>query len=119
MGKQNLEQIRAKNALNVKIERKESDSKAIAKKVPSMIIENGLIATAAFACESNVKGYRSVFENGIIKHLADKDVGLFTKENMTLEEFIEYLTGEVVSSAQLRVITAEVMAYLNYLRRFA
>ena len=111
----NLEQIRAKNALNVMIDRDEKDSKSIAKKIPAMILENGLIATAAFAEESNVRGYRSVFENGIIKHL--EDIDLLPGNQDKLKGFIEDLT--TVDSAGLRVITAETMAYLNYLRRFA
>ena len=114
---QNLEQVRAKNAMDVKIEREEKDSKSIAKKVPTMILENGLIGAAAFALESNVKGYRCVFENGIIKHLADKDISLLPGTNTSLEGFIRDLTA--ISSAKLRMVTAEVLAYMNYLRRFA
>ena len=113
----NLEQTRAKNALEVKIEREEKDSKSIAKKVPAMIMNNGLIGAAAFAKESNVKGYRCVFENGIIRHLCDKDIQLLQEKKYNLEGFIAELTN--VSSTKLRIITAEVMAYLNYLRRFA
>ena len=113
----NLEQIRANNALGVKIERDEKDSKSIAKKVPAMIMNNGLIGAAAFAQESNVEGYQCVFENGIIKHLRDKDIQLIQCKSCDIGEFIAELTK--VSSTKLRVITAEVMAYLNYLRRFA
>lgn len=111
----NLEQIRAKNAMDVEIERNEKDSKSIAKKVPTMILENGILAAAAFALESNVKGYRSVFENGIIPHL--RDIGDLPDEQTDLRGFISYLTG--CDSNVLRRITSEIMAYLNYLRRFA
>jgi CRISPR/Cas system CMR-associated protein Cmr5 small subunit len=111
----NLEQIRAKNAMNVEIDRNEKDSKSIAKKVPTMILENGLLAAAAFALESNVKGYRSVFENGIIPHLGEVDK--LPGEHTDLQGFISDLT--VCDSSVLRRITSEIMAYLNYLRRFA
>lgn len=113
----NLEQIRAKNAMNVEIDRNEKDSKSIAKKVPTMILENGLLATATFALESKVKGYRSVFENGIIPHLKDKDIDELPGEHTDLRGFIGDLTAR--DSTVLRRITSEIMAYLNYLRRFA
>lgn len=112
----NLEQIRAANALNVKIEKdSDNDSNSIAKKVPSMIIENGLLATAAFSFESNKKGYKSVFENGIIPHLAS--LNRLPGSSKDLEEFIADLSK--IESSRLRAITSETMAYLNYLRRFA
>lgn len=112
----NLDQIRAANAINVKIARKPGDSKAIAKKVPTMIMENGLIATAAFALESNVDGYECVFVNGIIPHL--KSLRMLPGQRL---EDLRGFTSDLcdVESAELRVITSESLAYLNYLRRFA
>ena len=111
----NLEQIRAKNALNVEISHDAGDSKNIAKKVPTMIMENGIIGAAAFAKESNVKGYASVFENGIIPHL--ESINGLPGKNTKLEGFIEYLCN--ANSSKLRQVTAEAIAYLSYLRRFA
>lgn len=123
----NLNQIRAANSINITIKKDKEDSKTIAKKVPAMIIENGLIATAAFAIESNKSGYKSVFEDAIIPHLQhnliaivpnqtkdEKDNSFYIKD---LDSFIKYLT--LVDSAILRLITSETLQYLNYLRRFA
>jgi CRISPR/Cas system CMR-associated protein Cmr5 small subunit len=115
----NLEQIRAKNALAAarSIGGGKNDGENIAKKVPTMIRENGILGAAAFAAETG-KGYESVF-NAIIAHLADphiKKIGAAC----SLQDFVAWLAGhESVTAARLRAITAETMAYLNYLRRFA
>lgn len=112
----NFEQIRAKNALEAKdkISAGAGGGDSVAKKVPVMILDNGLIAAAAFALETGV-GYQDVFA-AVIRHLADKEIGLLTSP-VSLEEFIARLVS--IDSDSLRLITAETMAYLNYLRRFA
>ena len=111
----NLDQIRAKNALAsaTSIEGGVNDGKNIAKKVPTMIMENGIIAAAAFAVETG-KGYETVF-NAIITHLVDVQ---YLNRSVTLTEFITWLAG-TADSSRLRQITAESIAYLSYLRRFA
>jgi len=114
----NLEQIRAKNAL----EAAENDfykfsgpgGGDIVKKVPTMIMENGLLAAMAFAVEDkNKSGYVDVFK-ACLEHLKDvKDV----KEVKEVKEYLSDLTTK--DSSELRAVTSEIMAYLNYLRRFA
>ncbi len=114
----NLEQIRAKNALAAAergIGGGKNAGKAVAKKVPTMIMANGIIAAAAFANEV-AAGYEDVFR-AIITHLADENVKLL-KQEISLKQFIKKLTDEV-NSSELRHITTEAIAYLNYLRRFA
>lgn len=151
----NFEQIRAKNALNVaravvaEIERSDSKEKkreeeeksfsSACKKVPTMVLDNGILAAAAFALEKNGK-YADVFA-AVVAHLADPEIALLDeprpqgdgdkvnladpeialldeqRKQLKLENFIDHLAG--VSSDELRRITAEAMAYLNYLRRFA
>jgi len=108
----NLEQIRAKNALNavVKYNFKGKNDGEVAKKVPTMILENGILATATFARESK-GGYESVF-HAIIDHL--KNINMMPQNEMKI---IEWLV--VNDSSHLRSVTAEIMAYLSYLRRFA
>lgn len=110
----NFEQIRAKNALSRKIGTGTGGGDSVAKKVPVMIRDNGIIAAAAFALETKA-GYEDVF-NAVIAHLADQDIKLLNTK-MQLNAFIDYLVS--VDSDSLRAITAETMAYLNYLRRFA
>lgn len=113
----NYEQIRAKNALDAanRLDFGGQEGGDVVKKIPTLIIDNGLLATCAFA-EDKGEGHKNVFK-AIIEHLADKDIGLLESE-MKIEDFIRYLSNEVESD-QLRQITAETMAYLNYLRRFA
>ncbi len=109
----NLEQIRAKNALEAakeKISGKEGGE--VAKKVPTMILENGILAAATFARETG-KGYDKVF-HAIITHLKDENIGIMPKDKMKI---IDWLV--TVDSSKLRAVTAETMAYLSYLRRFA
>ncbi len=109
---QNLDQIRALNAIKVKIGGGTDGGANIAKKVPAMIRENGFIAAMAFAKETGA-GYKDVF-NAIILHLHD------IKQNHGLpDNFDGFLAGLCSKdSAVLRAVTAEAMAYLNYLRRF-
>lgn len=118
----NFEQIRAKNALEWKdkIGGRKDGGDSVAKKVPVMILDNGIIAAAAFALEKGV-GYENVF-NAVINHLADIDHPADREivplsSSMSLKDFISHLVN--CSSNELRLITAETMAYLNYLRRFA
>jgi len=113
----NLDQIRAKNALVAapNIGGGKNEGKTVAKKVPTMIMENGIIAAAAFALETG-KGYEDVF-NAIIKHLSDPEIQVI-KNNCELKNFIVWLT-DTADSARLRQITTESIAYLSYLRRFA
>jgi CRISPR/Cas system CMR-associated protein Cmr5 small subunit len=109
---QNLDQIRAKNALDVKIGSGTGGGLAIAKKIPTMIRENGFIAAMSFAKETGA-GYADVF-NAIIRHL--HSVG---QAHGLPNNFDGFLTDLCVKdSAVLRAVTVEAMAYLNYLRRF-
>jgi len=117
----NLEQIRARNALawREKIGTGKNDGRAIAKKVPTMIRENGLLAALAFACEQgDGSGHYNVFE-AIIAHLSCQEVAKL-KQGCTPDQLAEFLAAsETVSATRLRDITSETMAFLNYLRRFA
>ena len=111
----NLEQIRATNALEAakNIGTGPNEGKNIAKKVPTQIRNNGLLGAAAFAQDSE-KGYPDVMK-AIIDHLRHNDIELTKAAG--IKEFITEI-GQA-DSTQLRVVTAEAMAYLNYLRRFA
>ena len=122
----NLEQIRARNALrctqDVTYSGKESGQ--VAKKVPALIREHGLLGTLAFSLEK--KGSRGDFANDGIKrvldtvatHLSCKEVNYLPEKVSDAEKWIEFLTEEA-SSMQLREQTAEAMQYLSYFRRFA
>ncbi len=106
----NLEQIRAKNALaaapGIGSGREGGE---VAKKVPTMIRDNGILATAAFAKEKR-EGYETVF-HAVIIHL--KDIGMMPQDETRI---LNWLPEQ--NSAKLRAVTTESLAYLNYLRRF-
>ena len=112
----NLEQIRAKNAYAARDEigTGKEGGRAVAKKVPAMIVANGFIGALAFAIEDN-GGYLTVFK-AIIGHLHDAHLncGIGATEPGS---FLDELCGRDADT--LRAVTAESLAYLNYLRRFA
>lgn len=116
----NLEQIRAKNAFEAANNKAKYEfagvngGKAVAKKIPTQIRENGFLGAMAFAIETG-KGYKAVFE-AIIEHLADVKCNFGIAETAP-ENFFRELSQK--DADVLRTVTAEAMAYLNYLRRFA
>lgn len=117
----NLAQLRALHAKDWAnhVKSGEGGSRAIAKKVPAQIIQNGLLGAFAFALEGN-EGHLSVFK-GVINHLSlikneGFDLGIVKLDSNKPEEFFQELCAE--SADVLRAITSETMEYLNYLRRF-
>ncbi|MFO7936837.1 MAG: type III-B CRISPR module-associated protein Cmr5 [Kiritimatiellia bacterium] len=122
---QNLDQIRACNAYNST--RGETFSgKAggeVAKKIPALIIEHGLLATLAFALENNSKGkgvnsgHEAVLDT-VAQHLSSKGIERLPAGIRTAEKWFEFLV-KTANSQQLREQTDEAMNYLSYFRRFA
>ena len=126
MKNKNLEQIRAENAYKATKDAKYAGkgNGEIAKKVPSYIRENGLLATLAFALEKKGKsgdyandGMKRVLD-AVAGHLADSRIARLNASDADSEAWIKYLIAEA-SSDELRDQTAETMAYLSYFRRFA
>lgn len=113
----NLEQIRAKNAYawKDKIGTGNEGGRAVAKKVPAQIMQNGFLGALAFAIENKGSGYENVFR-AILEHLeaAGRSYGLPCND---LQKFLDELCSK--DADVLRTVTAESLAYLNYLRRFA
>jgi CRISPR/Cas system CMR-associated protein Cmr5 small subunit len=111
-----MEQIRAANALSkastIKAGAGEGDPNAVCKKVPTLIINNGLLATAAFAKEGK-EGIQSVI-NAIEAHLQHEEIAIMPIG----KSMMDWLSSEQTDSSTLRRVTAESLAYLNYLRRF-
>lgn len=116
-GKPNLDQVRARNALTSLKERRELGGKEGGDALsgfPALVINNGLMATLAF---SKRQGGGSVaICDAVAAHLASKEVGLLAAGAVTLDALLTNLVG--TGSDQLRLITSETIAYLNYLRRF-
>jgi CRISPR/Cas system CMR-associated protein Cmr5 small subunit len=86
-----------------------------------MIRENGLIGALAFACEKKKDNtykngdYHKVFEQ-ILEHLKDSRVDLVNSPGRRADDLLAHAVQ--ISSAQLRAVTDEAMAYLAFLRRF-
>jgi len=143
----NLEQIRAKNALlaSAKIGTGSDGGRAVAKKVPAQIVQNGFLAALAFAIESVnddkfVRQADFYYQN--TKPKMDKEgkkdpfqgCGYANTFVSVMEDLKEtgrdcgvcggdlkgFLNGLCKKSAdELRTVTDEAICYLNYLRRFA
>ncbi|MFA7172496.1 MAG: type III-B CRISPR module-associated protein Cmr5 [Kiritimatiellia bacterium] len=121
----NLEQIRAKNAWSctqdVTYAGKESGQ--VAKKIPALIREHGVLGTLAFALEKTSKeryandGMKRVLDT-VAMHLASHEIAYLPPEVNDAEKWLKFLT-QSASSSQLREQTAEAMQYLSYFRRFA
>jgi hypothetical protein len=128
---QNLEQIRAKHALNFWNPSQEQPPSArgvnqgdVISKLPSLIMSNGLLATAAFA-KSKGGGHEELI-TAVFRFLSAPDRGVLPappqarQGERELDTFIRLLTdGHDATSTRLQVATAEALAYLGYLKRFA
>ena len=118
----NLEQIRAKHAHEFWQKQNDSDTKGekggdVIRGLGSLIINNGLLATLAFAKDKK-KGYES-FMQEVGRFFCSKGNdgrNLWSDETSKLDTFIEKLTSG--DSLQLQRATAETLAYLSYLKRF-
>jgi CRISPR-associated protein Cmr5 len=110
----NLEQIRAATALNPA----KSLDKAAINKLPAMIINNGLLATTAFCIsDSNGKNRTDMAKalDETAKHLAGR--AILTQGTGDAEAMIKDLSAR--DSYELQRATAEALAFIGYLRRFA
>lgn len=118
-----VEQGRAAKALEYVTKAPKTDEfKSYAKKVPMMIKSHGLAPALAFIKSKNRQAYNTIYAD-IIKWLKDdiKKVApdIHTKvTNNTDTGFIDYLIN-LEDPAVYRAITNEVLAFLNWYRRFA
>lgn len=115
---QNLEQIRARNALNFGNSGTISGDKGgeVIKKVPPLILNHGLLATAAYSFTER-EGWQKVFD-AIARHLADPDVAVLPSSVKDRQTLMDELTKKNTTSETLKHATAEAMAWLQYARRF-
>jgi len=134
---QNLEQLRAAAALafwrdNANANQGDDGGKVV-QKLPALVINNGLLATAAFAkskskTEDNgnyrESNHERILRNVLAVHVAAAlpaalplPVGYLPGERTDLDRAIRALVGG--TSLQLQQATREALAYLGYLKRFA
>ena len=115
----NLEQIRARNALALanKTTLQGKQGGDMIKKVPSLILNHGLLATIAFSYSEKSESWVTLF-GAIAAHLADPEISILPAGSTTRDHLMEHLTGTQTTSELLKRCTAETMAWLAYARRF-
>ena len=115
---QNLEQIRARNALSFAHQGAVSGVNAgeVIKKVAPLIQNHGLLATAAYSFTEK-EGWQRVFD-AIALHLADKDIAVISHTVKDRHGWMTFLTETGTTSETLKLATTEAMAWLTYARRF-
>lgn len=117
---QNLEQIRARNALKFSSEHGRnvtgSQGGEVIKKLAPHILNHGLLATAAYSFTEK-QGWQLTFD-AIARHLADPDVAVLPSSVRDRQTLMDELTKKTTTSEVLKVATAETMAWLQYARRF-
>jgi len=115
----NLEQIRADGALtyvNSGAGTRGKEGGNVLKKLPALIMGNGLMAAGAFGyAQKDGSGWKDCFAH-IAKHLSRPEIGI-VNECDTLDKLMEYLAKKA-DSQTLKLATDETLAWLTYARRF-
>ena len=120
---QNLEQIRAKNALafaQSPVDKRGRDGGEAIKKIPPMIMGNGILAAIAFSIEEKRsgemqrEGFSAIFD-AVASHLSSKEIGIL-EDSDSAQNLIRQLTES--DSETLKLATAEALEWLGYARRF-
>jgi CRISPR-associated protein Cmr5 len=114
---QNLEQVRAKHALDRATDVKKQDSEGdCLSGYPSLVINNGLLATLAFSLDKEKQHIRVA--NAVAYHLHKMgtlpQTGNGAPSAGTLRDALTK-----ADSHTLRRATSEALAFLSYLKRFA
>lgn len=116
--RQRLEQGRAKHAYDAAkaaADAKVKDYKSYTKKVPMLVKSNGLGATLAYM-QSKGKAYETIIKN-IEGWLNTDDKFKDIYKNLEGKTLVEKVVN--CSSQEYRALTIEILAYLNWLKRFA
>lgn len=113
---QNLEQIRAAHAIACA---NNLDRQAV-RKLPALVLANGLLATASFSLDSENRNNMRAIWVAIGNHLFQrghlKTALTGTDDNARIKSFLKELASR--PSMDLQHATSEAMAYLGYLKRF-
>ena len=114
---QNLNQIRARHVLeyaNSALVRGRNGGEVI-KKIPPVIMNNGIMAALAYSLDKNQQAWQGVFD-AIAVHLSSEEISMIPKDKNSAETLLDYLASDA-SSTELRDITAEAFEWLNFARR--
>ena len=120
---QNLDQIRADNALiacglkSIPVGRAsvERVTDTAVNKLPALIVNNGHLAASAFA-EKKGEALLDAM-NAVAWHLADPRIDRLPPGTTSTRAMSEHLTSQ--DSQKLRLATAEALSFLSYLKRYA
>jgi len=116
----NLEQIRAANAMKYAeagVNTRGSQGGEVVKKLPALIMSNGLLAAGAFAfAKGEGEGWYVCFDY-MAQHLAHRDVGVIPQDKTNLMKLMDYLTKQA-DSQTLKLATEEALSWLAYAKRF-
>ena len=120
----NLSQIRAANALKHCKKFAGQEDGDVIKGFPMLILTNGLLAVGAMALEKNDKGIPKQqgahdILTAIAEHLQSPGITITTAKAKDARSLIEELVSTNADAALLRRATAETLAFLSYLKRFA
>ena len=114
---QNLNQIRARHVLEFanfgSVNGKNGGE--VIKKIPPVIMNNGLMAALAYSMDKGQQAWRGVFD-AIAVHLSSKEIAMIPDDKTSAEMLLDYLASDA-TSVQLRDITAEAFEWLNFARR--
>ncbi len=115
-----LHQVRAGNALKYADSGEKTrgaQGGEVVKKLPALIMNNGLLAAGAFAfAKGEGEGWFVCFDH-VAKHLAHIEIGVVPKDKGQLRALLEYLSVEGDSDT-LKYATEEALAWLSYAGRF-
>ena len=121
-----LDQIRSAVAMRFKTKINEgTDGGDKIKSFPTIVQTNGLLAALAYACETKKDGaHKNTAEynmcEAITEHLNElrsEGYEILPEDIDTPENLAKTLAG--CSRTEFRRVNAEILAFLNYLRRFA
>jgi len=112
----NLTQIRAANAIACA----DSLERQAVRKLPALVLANGLLAAASFSLDSESRNDMRAIWVAVGIHLHQrghlKAAPAGADDNAKVRSVLRDLAGR--SSLELQNATAEVLAYLGYLKRF-
>src|SRR5437762_9366414 len=106
----NLEQIRAMTAMayaTAGVNTRGSQGGEVVKKLPALIMSNGLLAAAAFAYgKGEGEGWYVCFDH-LTRHLAHELVDIAPHRTNGLKALLEFLTSQDSTSETLKLATEE------------
>ncbi len=116
---QNLDQIRAAAANELCTNAPFTRSNIAG--FPSLIMNNGLLAATAFAIESEreARAGISAAVDGMARHLANPIHGITALRGVTTAAALIRALSAQATSLDLQRATAEALAFLSYVKRFA